>query len=61
MTARAADWFRAESTGERVTLFGRRVVRRAEFRELLRKTYDEKLSFGRIESEKIGRHLVRNT
>ena len=31
-----------------------------QFRELLRKTNDEKLSFGRIKSEKIGRHPMRN-
>ena len=34
--------------------------RRAELRELLRKTNDEKFSFGRIECEKICRHPVGN-
>ncbi len=34
--------------------------RRVELRELLRNTNDEKLSFGRIECEKIFKYLVGN-
>jgi hypothetical protein len=48
-----------ESTGVRVTLFGR-WIRRVELRELLRKTNDEKFSFGRTECEKMCRHPVGN-
>ena len=49
--------FLAELTGERVTLFGKQIVRvlGLDSGELLRETNDEKLSFGRITSEKIGR------
>ena len=51
--------FRAEPTGERLTLFGRRVVGELSSESCWVIPIDEKLSFGRI--EKIGRHSVENT
>ena len=52
--------FEAESTGERVTLFGGRKVGELSLEiSLLRKTNDEKLSCGMIKSEKMCRHPVR--
>ena len=43
--------FRAELTGEKVTIFGRQIVR--EPRELLRKINDEKLSFRKMNSRQL--------
>ena len=52
--------FQAKSTCERVTWFGRWVVGGLSL-ELLRETNDEKISFGRIKSEKFSRNPVGNT
>jgi hypothetical protein len=49
----------AESTGVSDIVW-KMNYRRVELRELLRKTNDEKFSFGRIECEKICRHPVGN-